>query len=269
MSRRGRKNQLKSYEQWFANGGGAARGATYQPFLTVRDVSSRGNSTRIKGWKTGRVHQLLSNLELSFFYQLEWNDTVVDIQEQFPLDLEETQGIAGMLGIKHPTIPVNQLPNIMTSDFKVTYARGLEEDIRVFSIKPSTQLSARAMQKLEIERHYWSSRNVPWKIVTEREINVTRVRNIKWLHQYRKLSPGILPEKASLQKAETLLRALVQAGESLSTAALEFDQHVGLPHGTGLTLARHLLAAKIWRTNIDMPINPSLTLELINVPLEF
>ena len=86
MSRRGRTDQLKHYASWLANGGGAARGGQYVPFLTVRDLSSRGNSTRIKGWKSGRVHQVLSNLELSFFYELEWSETVLDINEQFPLD---------------------------------------------------------------------------------------------------------------------------------------------------------------------------------------
>lgn len=269
MSRRGRKDQLKSYEGWLANGGGAARGGHYVPFLTVRDLSSRGNSTRVKGWKSGRVHQFLSNLELSFFYELEWSDTVLDINEQFPLDLAETLAIAEALGIKHPTVPVLQRPNIMTSDFKVTFARGLREDCRVYSIKPSSHLSERALEKLEIERHYWTSRNVPWGLVTERDLNLTRVRNIKWLHPYRERPPGLLPGSASIKEAEHFLRDLVKKSGPLSRMALDFDHQFGVPEGTGLTLVRHLLAAKLWRADMDQPINPSQPLVLLNLPPEF
>jgi hypothetical protein len=239
MSRRVRKNQLKKYERWVADGGGAARGAQYIPFLSVRDVPSRGNLNRVAGWKSGRVHQFMSNLELSFFYLLEWSDAVVDINEQFPLDLAETQSIAEPLGFKHPTTPVTLQPNIMTTDFKVTLAHGVHETYLAIAIKPSGELTERTLQKLEIERQYWLRRNVQWKIVTECEINQTRVRNIQWLHPYRELQPGLLPATMSMEEIESSLRELVMTGRSLSAAALAFDNRFGLSEGTGLTLARY------------------------------
>jgi hypothetical protein len=269
MARRSRKNDLKKYQRWVAEGRGAARGAQYRPFLSVRDVPSLGNVNRVKGWKTGRVHQFLSNLELSFFYLLEWADAVSDINEQFPLDLAETQAIAEQLGFKHPTVPALQLPNVMTSDFKVTFARGLREDFRVYSVKPSNHLTERTLAKLEIERRYWARRNVPWTIVTERDIDVTRARNIQWLHPYRELPPGLLPNTLPMGKFENILRDLVITGGALSAAALDFDKQLGLPEGTGLTLARHFLATKTWRADMNQPINPSQPLVLLNVPPEF
>lgn len=268
MQHRARKNHFKKYERWVADGGGAARGKEYIPFLHVRDVPSLGNVNRVLGWKTGRVHQFMSNLEFQVFMLLEWSDTIVDINEQFALDLPETQSIAAQLGFKHPTMPVTQLPNIMTSDFKITIAQGLEEICRVVSVKPSNQLTERTLQKLEIERRFWAKRNVQWNIVTERDIDQTRVRNIQWLHPYRKLQSGLLPETVSIKQIENLLREMVTAGGALSGAALAFDDHLGLPEGSGLTLARHFLASKIWRVNMDVPINPSQPLALLNLPTQ-
>jgi hypothetical protein len=266
MAYRARKTHLKKYERWVADGGGAARGAQYTPYLSVRDVPSLGNVNRVLGWKTGRVHQFMSNLEFQFFLLLEWSDAVVDVNEQFPLDLSETQSIAEQLGLKHPTLPVTQLPNVMTSDFKIAIARGLEQVCRVVSIKPSSQLTERTLQKLEIERRYWAKRNVQWNIMTERDIDQTRVRNIQWLHPYGKLQYGLLPEAVSLKNIENLLREMVTAGGVLSGVALAFDDHLGLPEGSGLTLVRHFLASKIWRVNMDVPINPSQPLALLNLP---
>jgi ABC-type multidrug transport system fused ATPase/permease subunit len=71
-------------------------------------VASQGLASRIKGWKTGRVHHLLSELETSYFYLLEWSLSVLDIREQFPLlPLEETLAIADQCGIAHPNDPRN------------------------------------------------------------------------------------------------------------------------------------------------------------------
>ena len=45
---------------------------------------------------------LLSMGEMYVYYILRFNDEVVDIREQFPLELEETLAIASELGYKHP-----------------------------------------------------------------------------------------------------------------------------------------------------------------------
>jgi hypothetical protein len=68
-----------------AEGRGSGVGKDYRPWLTVRDVSSLGLSTRAKGWKTDRPHHVLSNLEKDNLFNVEWSDAVKDIREQFPL----------------------------------------------------------------------------------------------------------------------------------------------------------------------------------------
>jgi len=264
MARHQHKNNLKKFDYWIADGGGAARGALYRPYLRVQDVPSRGNVNRVKGWKTGRTHHFMSNLELQFFLMLEWSDIVTDVNEQFPLDLAETQSIAEQLRFKHPTVPVTQQPNIMTTDFKITLARGLKETIRAVAIKPSRDLTKRTLEKLEIERRFWVNRNVHWSLVTEQEINVTCVRNIQWLHPHHELQPGLLPGSTSLSTVEEVLLEFVATNRPLADAALAFDKRLGLPMGCGLALVRHFLATKRWFVDMNRPINPTQPLKLLN-----
>lgn len=103
MSKRTRTTKI---EKWIKEGRGSGVGSEYKPWLKIQDVASKGRSTRLKGIKTNRQHEFLSDLERNYFYLTEYSDVVVDIREQFPLlPLEETIVIADELGIKHPTDP--------------------------------------------------------------------------------------------------------------------------------------------------------------------
>ena len=83
-------------QKWIKDGRGNGELASYKPWLTVRDLSSRGRSHRVYGHKTKRTHHLLSDLELAIFLILEWNPLIQDIREQFPLRIEQTEEIADL-----------------------------------------------------------------------------------------------------------------------------------------------------------------------------
>jgi len=118
MSKRTRTSKS---EKWIKEGRGSGVGENYKPWLNIQDVSSKGRSTRLKGIKTNRQHEFLSDLERNYFYLTEYSDFVVDIREQFPLlPLEETIVIADELGLKHPTDPKTNEPVVMTTDFLLT-----------------------------------------------------------------------------------------------------------------------------------------------------
>ena len=53
------------------DGRGQGFGKQYRPWLYVQDVPSEGRSHRIYSHKTGRVHHLLSDLELAAFLVFE------------------------------------------------------------------------------------------------------------------------------------------------------------------------------------------------------
>lgn len=87
-------------------GRGKGRGRDYLPWLKIGDVPSRGRSSRLKGNTTARVHHFLSDIErdlfhLYLFHLFDWDDSVEDVREQFPLDRDATRRIADALGIEH------------------------------------------------------------------------------------------------------------------------------------------------------------------------
>ncbi|HEV7736265.1 MAG TPA: hypothetical protein VGO47_02690, partial [Chlamydiales bacterium] len=83
MAKRKRLVTETSIKRRIKEGRGIGRLANYKPWLHIQDVPSLGLSSRIKGWKTQRVHHFLSGLELLYFYILEWSRNVVDIREQY------------------------------------------------------------------------------------------------------------------------------------------------------------------------------------------
>lgn len=70
----------KLLEQGYGKGG-----KDYKPYIDVIKVASKGRASRVKGWKTNRVHHFLSDSETRFFYLMEYQDSVVDIREHYPL----------------------------------------------------------------------------------------------------------------------------------------------------------------------------------------
>ena len=81
---------------------------------------------------------------------LRWDDNILDIREQYPLDLELTNEICDDRCCKHP----GGRNCYMTTDFYVIYKDGSE---KAFSVKTSRNLlkKRRTKEKLDIERCYF------------------------------------------------------------------------------------------------------------------
>ncbi len=141
------------YNDYVREGRGRGSGSGYAPWIYIQDFASRGVVSRVKGRTTGRVHHLMSNNELAYFYILDWADTVIDIREQYPLsNLECAVSVAPQAGINYPTDHVSGYPDVMTCDFMVTTKDG----VKARTIKTTTALSnRRTIENLEIERRYW------------------------------------------------------------------------------------------------------------------
>lgn len=176
-------------------------GATYQPWLTVRDVKSQGRKTRAYSHTTPREYHLLSDLEAQFFLLADFAADVIDIREQFPLQpLEQTIQIAREMGVRHPTNRKTGELVVMTTDFVLTRLdKAGRPRYHAYSIKPSSRLTEnrrrrkRTLEKLEIERRLWQSFNVPWTLVTEQIFNTTVIDNLQWLsYGARDIHPELL-----------------------------------------------------------------------------
>ncbi|MGO0711599.1 TnsA endonuclease N-terminal domain-containing protein [Bacillus subtilis] len=248
MSKRKRTSEI---EKWIKEGRGSGIGINYKPWLKIQDVSSLGRSTRLKGIKTSRQHEFLSDLERNYFYLTEHSDFIFDIREQFPLlPLEETIVIADELGIKHSTDPKTGEPIVMTTDFLLTVdkGQGVFEVARTVKMKDEL-LKERVLEKFEIEREYWQRRDIDWGIVTEEEIHKVMARNISYIHDYYNIRDYDVFQKMSPQLIEDLSLSLMQRllNDSCSVRIItsKFDSDTHLPFGSGVTLFYHLLAQKI------------------------
>lgn len=171
---------------------GTGTGANYKPYIQVAEFGSTGTAGRVVDWKTGRVVHLLSQTEIYFWYTVRWNDEVVDVREQFPLVLNETEKLAKEFGINHPSNKGEH--TVMTTDLLVTTTKG---NI-AFSIKRNNKLSERTIEKLFLEKSYWERKNVPWKLITINDFDMTAARNIRDITAFYNIS--FFPDKISFLK---------------------------------------------------------------------
>lgn len=235
--------------KWINEGRGAGKGKDYKPWLTVRDVSSVGRSHRIFGHKTRRTHHLLSDLELAVFLLLEWRSDTEDIREQFPLRLEDTEAIANEAGIAHPAYRGKH--QIMTSDFLVN-TNDSEKPKFVLQAKYAESFQdIRTIEKLELERRYWSQKSVPWQVVTEKDIPSVVFQNINWLYptQRDELDVTLVQEKAAFFAHYFKLnpqRTIIEIAKQMDTA-------YSLPIGQSFLEIRQLLAHRFFLFDIFKP----------------
>ena len=235
------------FERYIREGRGKGRGKDYKPWITIQDFPSVGRASRSPGWKSDRIHHLMSDWESRLFYIFEWCKEVEDIREQYPLlDLDLAMEIAKEMGIEYPVDRKSKTPYVLTTDFMLTVKQGKKPTQIARTFKTTKDLGKkRTIEKLELERRYWQRHNIDWAIVTEQEICKNFASNIQWVHSdyHWKLSEeqnnencyyfsNILKEKLSSRKFK------------ISTITTALDNDMGFELGTSLSLFKHLVARR-------------------------
>ena len=268
MAKRKRKQNI---EKMIKEGYGSGIGSEYKPWIKIQDVPSLGRVTRVKGIKTNRQHELLSDMERNYFYILEYSDNVKDIREQFPLlPQEDTISIADELGIKHPKNPETGEDIVMTTDFLITISTedGIKEVARTIKSKDDL-LDKRILEKFEIERVFWKKRNIDWAIVTEEEINKTIAHNISFIQGYRDIkNVDGFTDLDSLEIQDLIyefIRRIVDDKRSIRAISLEFDNDMSLESGCGLSIFKYLVINKIIEIDISKNIDVNKNIPILSV----
>lgn len=165
--------------RWIKAGYGQGEGAKYKPFLYVRDVPSKGTSTMVNSKVTGRTHHYLSRQEYREHLLAEYDKSVIDIREQYALlPLEETYQTAQRLGIKHPIYPGTRTLAVMTTDLLLSINRPDGIELIAISVKLESDLTARNLEKLLIEKIYWNARGIQWRLATDKNRDEIRATNL-------------------------------------------------------------------------------------------
>jgi len=272
---RKRVNYDKKVERKYEQGKGQGELSDYIPFLNVRDFSSLGRTTRVKGWKTGRVHHLFSDLETYMFYTLEWRDDVKDIREQCPIPLERTLAIAEAMKVKHPQVATytqekkRMMTNaVMTTDFLVTLQDGTIEKLIAISVKYLSDLTRRTLEKIEIEKRNYMDLNVEFVLATEKDIPLVLAENVKKLHKKRNIHERLDYSDEKIMKIAKVLTDLVLNNQKpLSDLCLSCDDLLGLRLGDSLSIAYYLIATKRWQIDMNVALEPYKQLHLIGISL--
>lgn len=244
-------------KRFIQEGRGVGDGKNYKPWLQVQDVKSRGRSTRIFSQKTQRVMHLLSDLQLHYYYLLEFDEAVIDIREHYLLlDLhEQNLPFDAKLQKKLFNAKTN-VPHVFTTTFYVTKVNAKGEpyyEARV--IKSSSELDKPAtIERLQIIYSYFNKKEIDFGIVTEKDINKQMALNIGWVMTAFDLSD--FPEIETIQHylRADLFKLFKVQGMTFTRAFARLEKTYQLMDGSGLTFFKHLLATKQLSMNLNNPI---------------
>lgn len=256
-----KRKRISNIEKRIKDGCGLGVGKEYIPWITIQDVPSKGRVTRLKGIKTERQHEFLSDIERNYFYLLEYSDKVIDIREQYPLlPIEDTLIIAQELGINHPKDPKTGEYIVMTTDFLVTIYEENRNVLKARTIKSKNDLlDKRVIEKFEIERVYWEKKEVDWGIVTEEEIDKVVALNISSIYSYRNIEEiDCFKDISPLEMKDLIyefMRRIVDDNRSMREICLEFDTDMMLENGASISIFRHLLINKFISINLKKKID--------------
>ncbi|WNS75657.1 TnsA endonuclease C-terminal domain-containing protein [Bacillus sp. DTU_2020_1000418_1_SI_GHA_SEK_038] len=254
MTKRNQSWNENKYNRFVKEGRGQGTGKEYKPWLTIQDFPSMGRVSRILGWKSGRVHHLFSDLQARYFYMLEWEDTVVDIREHYPLlDLEDNIQHKSDLNFKLFTDKDSGYPYTLSTNFLITINRADGVNLHLArSIKMASELEKKkTLERLEIERRYWTEKGIDWGVVTQKEISNVLAKNIEWVHSclYSYAERGFTQDEL-IYLGTSLIERLVDAKHSIRKITADFDKEFNYDSGTALFVFKFLIASK--QIGIDM-----------------
>lgn len=253
----------EDYSRSLKNGYGVGEGKNYKPWLRVQDVKSHGVRAGILGYKTRRIHHMLSSLETDFFYLAEFSDSVCDIREQFPLfPLELMHKIATTLGISPPRVPVAGTLSVMTTDFLLTRQVDGQTFYEAVTVKPESELShMRVMEKLEIERVWWELLGIQFSIYTGNEQTRYESRNIAWVTDPLRSDTAFFSDA---ERAKAI--ALLQEGKCVKAILCQMlSKQINLSIFQALALLKQLIAEKSIKVDMSYLLEDSDTLHILAI----
>ena len=170
-------------------------------------------------------------------------------ENNFPLRLEDTLSVAVEAGIAHPSLRgVNQ---IMSSDFPVNTSDRINPKFVLQAKYEEAFHDIRTVEKLELERRYWIKKNVPWMLVTEKDIPKVVFQNIGWLYPAQR---DELESQTVLERVDFYTHYFYKKpNDPLIEIAKQLDMAYDLPAGQSLLEIRQLMARRSLIFDILIP----------------
>jgi hypothetical protein len=241
-------------------GFGEGRGSEYKAWHFATDISGDSRVHRVFSSKFQRTIHLLSDVERDAFEILEYSQDVVELEEQKPIEREDTLRIARELNVRHPYYPGTGVPTVMTIDLMV-YRRldGGKLSPQAWDCKYSLDdKDERQVDKLQITRRYCEERGIPHWLVFRGSLPAASLTNVKWIRGGTLKSGELEPYEGAFEEhlnAMALNLSLVgvnpkHASRTLSQFCTGYEISQGLPRGLGLRLAKTLLYERVLTCDI-------------------
>ncbi len=257
-----KRKRLGNYEKKIAEGRCQGEGADYKPYINNQDIASQGRATRHKGIKAARQVITLSDYETKCRRLFEFSQSIVQIKEQYALDINETRVIADTLGIKHPTDPQTKELVPVDFDFFLEVKSGEGETkwvARTFKQKDRL-CDRRVIEKFEIAREWCRQNNISWGIITEEELDSTVCKNIEKVNSYYDLgSVGLKKMRAKERRKliEYFVGKVLECSEPIRDLSVELEEEFELDYGVGLSLFKYLIAHHIIEIDLRKELDVS------------
>ncbi len=208
-------------------GRGEGSGKDYKPFIKAREINSKGTCSNAIDWKTGRQMELLSQTELQIFMQLRWDDSIDEIREQIPLDLQILNNIISKTNTElenagHPKLTLRYDENHMLTSDMVIFRNG--EISEAISVKyDKYNLSNKDVETAWIEKKYWAEMGSGFRMLDRSDVNPILVQNLRLVTEYYNLK--------NVHDAESMLKHKIATKEiyiDLTTELLDFRKYTDL-----------------------------------------
>jgi hypothetical protein len=235
----------------------------YVPGIKIQDFSPRGRVSRIKGRTTNRVHHLLSDLETNVFYLFDFEEKITDIKEHYPLlDLHEVVDDLSDIKLEKFRNKKTGEEYIFTTTFVITLTDSDGEKYLALSIRNETELYRDLLlEKLEVERRYWNKKGIRWSIITNKDIPMIKVNNIKWLY----LGDTDIGHKEESYIKEVIANRITSNKCSIKKILDNIDTELSLSLGTALVILKRMIISNEILVDLYVPINIDMSADKFTV----
>ncbi|WPC42840.1 TnsA endonuclease C-terminal domain-containing protein [Clostridium sp. JS66] len=235
----------------------------YVPGIKIQDFAPRGRVSRIKGKTTNRVHHLLSDLETNVFCLLDFEEKITDIKEHYPLlDLHEVVEELSDIKLQKFKNKKTGEEYIFTTTFVITLKGDGEEKYLALSVRNETELYRDLLlEKLEVERRYWTEKGINWSIITNKDIPMAKVNNIKWLY----LGDIDIKYEEEAYIKEVMANKITYNKCSIKEILDNVDKELSLPIGTALVILKRMIISNEIIIDLYVPINIDMSAEKFTV----
>lgn len=256
-------------QRYIREGRGQGEYESYKGFTQIHDFGSLGRSSRIRTWKCNRVVHLLSDIETRYFYLTEFDDSILQVKEHFPLmNYEDVVGEQEDIDIRKFKDKLSGFPYILTTTFLIT-VRG--KDGSTFevarSVKASHELEKKTViERFELIRLYFEKKEINWGLVTQKEIPLVMAKNIEWIHPAKFLEETTDFSKDDISHlTRILMEQFYKNTKAIREITSSFDAQLNLEAGSGLLLFKHLLATKLIKIDMNKKIDLNQSAETLKI----